>query len=798
MNEAPVLTRANATVTTTEGGTLTNNGTWSDPESNNVNLTANVGTVVKNANGTWNWSLATTDNVVGSIPVVITGSDGTLSSNVTFTYTITNVAPQVAANAGVTTGNEGSLLTRSGTWSDVAADTVTLSASVGAVVRNANGTWNWSFTVPNQTTAPVNVVITASDEDGGSRTTTFTYTATNVAPLVGATNASVSGNEGTTLVNTGTWSDVAADVVTLSASVGAVVRNANGTWNWSYLVPDQIGSTNVVITAADADGGSRTTTFTYSATNVAPQVAATNASVIGNVSTTIQNTGTWSDVAADTVNLTASIGSIVKNANGTWNWSLAAAATPSTGTVTITATDEDGGSRTTTFGLTVNDVPVVTLPTAAINYTENAGGLLVFNGATAVDSDAPSTTSTIVLTVTNTNAESTDRLQFLPSGVYTVVGSELRANGAAIATIAGGSGTTPLVITFNSNMARVQAVLNLIGFFSVSESPSTTPRVLSVQITDRFNATNAAVLRTVGVVSVNDVPVVTLPTSAATYVENAAALLPFAGSTVVDVDTPTITGGVLTITNTNGQTGDVLSLVPDATYTVSGTQLLASSVVIGSITGGAGTTPLVVTFSSAATLTRIQQVIARVGFLNNTETPPTTPRVINVTLTDGVGGTSAVKTRTVSVTSVNDVPVVTLPTTAISYAENAGALLVFTGATATDADLASATNTTATLTVTNTNGESTDRLTIVPSGVYTVVGSELRANGAAIATFTGGTGTTPLVLSFTTNMARIQAAIGLIGFSSTSDNPSTTSRVLSVVLTDAAADQVRLRREQSV
>ncbi len=128
---------------------------------------------------------------------------------------------------------------------------------------------------------------------------------------------------------------------------------------------------------------------------------------------------------------------------------------------------------------------------------------------------------------------------------------------------------------------------------------------------------------------------------------------------------------------------------------------------------------------------------------------------------------------------------VTLPTTAITYVENASPLLVFTGATAIDADLAAATSTTATLTITNTNAESTDRLSIVPGGVYSVVGTELRANGVAIATFTGGTGTTPLVLSFTTNMARIQAAIGLIGFSSSSDTPSVTSRVLTVRLTDA-------------
>ncbi len=112
-----------------------------------------------------------------------------------------------------------------------------------------------------------------------------------------------------------------------------------------------------------------------------------------------------------------------------------------------------------------------------------------------------------------------------------------------------------------------------------------------MQVTDRFNATSTAVLRTVGVVSVNDAPVVTLPTSSVSYIENALPLLAFAGTTVGDVDTPTITGGVLTITNTNGQTGDLLSFVSDATYTISGNQLLASGIAIGTISGGAGTAP---------------------------------------------------------------------------------------------------------------------------------------------------------------------------------------------------------------
>ncbi len=87
-------------------------------------------------------------------------------------------------------------------------------------------------------------------------------------------------------------------------------------------------------------------------------------------------------------------------------------------------------------------------------------------------------------------------------------------------------------------------------------------------------------------------------------------------------------------------------------------------------------------------------------------------------LTDGDGGSSNQAIKLVQVTPVNDLPIISLPTTTISYTENGPSLIVFNGATAVDADLAAATATTATLTVTNTNGESTDRLQIVPSGVF--------------------------------------------------------------------------------
>ena len=84
--------------------------------------------------------------------------------------------------------------------------------------------------------------------------------APNQPPVIAANNASVTVNEGQTASNTGTVSDPDGDAVTLSASVGTVVNNGDGTWSWS-LVTTAPGTQTITITANDGKGGVSQTTF---------------------------------------------------------------------------------------------------------------------------------------------------------------------------------------------------------------------------------------------------------------------------------------------------------------------------------------------------------------------------------------------------------------------------------------------------------------------------------------------------------------------------------------------------------
>jgi hypothetical protein len=211
--------------------------------------------------------------------------------------------------------------------------------------------------------------------DGGRAPTGTTYSTSdigspgrilrNVAPVLTVANAAITGNEGTTISNNGTWSDAdVADVVTLSASSGTVIKNANGTWTWSLAATDNVPATAVTITATDDKGASTSIGFTYTINNVAPTITVASGTVSGAVLAALTNNGTWSDVAADTVTLTASVGAVTRNANGTWTWTLTPAAAVNNQTVTITATDEDGGSSNVTFVINA----AVTVTNAKVYY----------------------------------------------------------------------------------------------------------------------------------------------------------------------------------------------------------------------------------------------------------------------------------------------------------------------------------------------------------------------------------------------------------------------------------------------
>jgi len=262
--------------------------------------------------------------------------------------------PPIAASDTVSTGSGNSILINVlANDSDPNLDVIALQSVGAPSVGSASiESGKVRYTPPAAFVGVTTFLYTIADQFGA---TSFNLVIVNVvlnsAPTLSVNQAIVSGNEGSLIANSGTSgdSDVPANVVTLTASIGSILKNANGTWNWSFQSTDDLASTNVVITADDGLGGIVSLTFALSVSNVAPTIQREFASVSGDVLSTITNSGTFNDVPADTVSLSASFGSVTKNVNGTWTWSHTPSGPITNQSVAITAQDDDGGTSAVSF-----------------------------------------------------------------------------------------------------------------------------------------------------------------------------------------------------------------------------------------------------------------------------------------------------------------------------------------------------------------------------------------------------------------------------------------------------------------
>ncbi|GAB5442987.1 MAG: hypothetical protein Fues2KO_33360 [Fuerstiella sp.] len=400
-NVAPTVAANNPAISVAEGSTATNAGSFADVGDDTVAVTASVGVVTQDdVAGTWAWSWDTSDGPDESQTVTITATDSDgAATTTTFNLTVTNVAPTVAANNAAISVDEGSTATNAGSFADVGDDTVAVTASVGVVTQDdVAGTWAWSWDTSDGPDESQTVTITATDSDGAATTTTFDLTVNNVAPTVAANNATVSVDEGSTATNAGNFADVGDDTVAITASIGTITQDdVAGTWAWSWDTsdgPDE--SQTVTITATDSDGAATTTTFDLTVTNVAPTVAANNATVSVDEGSTATNAGSFADVGDDTVAVTASVGVVTQDdVAGTWAWSWDTSDGPDESqTVTITATDSDGAATTITFDLTVTNV-APTVSDATFEVLENSANGTVVGTLTATDPGDDSLTFSI-------------------------------------------------------------------------------------------------------------------------------------------------------------------------------------------------------------------------------------------------------------------------------------------------------------------------------------------------------------------------------------------------------------------
>ncbi|MEO7732705.1 MAG: tandem-95 repeat protein, partial [Kofleriaceae bacterium] len=334
-------------------------------------------------------------------------------------------------------------------------------------------------------------------------------------------------------------------------------------------------------------------------------------------------------------------------------------------------------------------------------------------------------------------------------------------------------------------------------------------------ISDGHGGTATATV-SVTVTAVNDVPVAIGDSK--TTLEDTA--LGFAASTLTsndsdaDGDALTVTSVAATATThgTVALAGVTVTYTPDAnyngaadfTYTISdghgGTASAQVAVTITAVndapvaTGDAATTPedtalvlaattltgndsdadgdgLTVT-SVATTATTHGTVVLASGSITYTPTANYNGAAdFTYTISDGHAGTASA-TVSVTVTSVNDAPVVTASSATLAYLENASAVKADAAIVITDGDSATLVGATVRLSTGCASPQDVLALAAPPSGIT--------VTGYAAATCT-------LTLTGAASPASYQAALRLVTYANTSDAPATAARVLRFTVDDGAA-----------
>ena len=161
----------------------------------------------------------------------------------------------------------------------------------------------------------------------------------------------------------------------------------------------------------------------------------------------------------------------------------------------------------------------------------------------------------------------------------------------------------------------------------------------------------------------NAAPDIDLPGAPITYYENDPPIVIDLAAVVGDADSSDFLGGRLVIDFLAGGTAnDRLAIRNQGVLTgeigISGSNISYGGVAIGTFSGGVASSPLVITLNANATVAATEALAQNITFENLPNDPDTSDRTVRFVLHDGDGGTSDPATKIISITQVNDAPVI--------------------------------------------------------------------------------------------------------------------------------------------
>jgi len=222
-------------------------------------------------------------------------------------------------------------------------------------------------------------------------------------------------------------------------------------------------------------------------------------------------------------------------------------------------------------------------------------------------------------------------------------------------------------------LAQWQSALRSVTYANSSNNPSTARRTLSFVANDG-SVDSAASTKSVSVAAVNNAPMVVTSGGTASYTEGNAPVAVDVGLSIGDVDSTTLASAAVSITGNFVSGQDLLAFTNDGST-------------MGNISASYNAATGVLSLSSAgasATLAQWQSALRSVTYANGSSNPSTASRTLSFVVNDGTNGSSA-STKAVSVTAVNNAPVVTTTGGTIAYVEAGTPIAVDAGLTVAEA-----------------------------------------------------------------------------------------------------------------
>ncbi|MEM9926231.1 MAG: Ig-like domain-containing protein, partial [Cyanobacteria bacterium P01_D01_bin.50] len=161
-------------------------------------------------------------------------------------------------------------------------------------------------------------------------------------------------------------------------------------------------------------------------------------------------------------------------------------------------------------------------------------------------------------------------------------------------------------------------------------------------------------------VGVSDAPFITASQYSISYIQNADDILINSFTSISDSDSPDLDGGQLKVSISDSTEDERLLIRNQGTnpteINLEGNTIKYGNYEIATFTGGTQSQDLVVTLNKNARTKQVETLLKNITYGNFSQNPVSEQRKIEISLTDGDGGTSNIISRTIDVKNINEIP----------------------------------------------------------------------------------------------------------------------------------------------